>query len=391
MELPKPASASTQEADSEPRKFEDLSVEERAELIPKQIFDYKKNEPAFIFSRKNLRQIRRYAAAVKNLPPNAEALRESADFELFGLKFDEVFVFHENLRKHVASWDGIQDACKQMGNELQVFAENFLKDGANFKASVEQDVAEGDAQVQPDAPLSGSMTTAFRDAADVHLSHILEEVKLKRKDIQHVKALIDRFGKAIEDNLQPMATGLSRALAKKNPSGEIAELGETLDQLDQKIAEAAQRYSELVGTAFYGLIFGPVGLVVTGGIYGKQAEDVRRDKNALIDERETLTKRRAALQEGVGDFENLRTGIADIGFRLVEVMAAVENLEDVWRLMETYAKTSMEKVLNVSTEGTLKKFMAQFDRVMNPWQSIATISREISSLFNETLNAELEG
>nr|WP_314488369.1 alpha-xenorhabdolysin family binary toxin subunit A [uncultured Pseudomonas sp.] len=374
-----------------PQSFEKLSVEQRAELVPKQIIDFKKNEPAFIFSKTNLMQIRRYVLTVKKLPPDITALRTFADFEVLGLSIEDVFVFHENLRMHVASWDGIQESCKRIGNELQLFAEDFLVEGAKFLASVEVSAEQKLEQAKGHTPLPATVTNELKESSDIYLSHILEELKLRRDSIQHVKTLIDTFGKAIAENLQPMGLSLTKAINKRNADHEIAELGQSLDQLDQQIAEAEQRYSGLVGTAFYGLVFGPVGLAITGGIYGAQAEQVRSEKNALIEKREGLTNRRAALLSGLEGFENLQTSTADISFRLVEVMTAVEHLEDVWRLLETYVETSIKKSGEVSTVGTLRRFTAQFGRVMRPWGSILNISKQLSLLFNEALETELEG
>ncbi|WP_459206497.1 alpha-xenorhabdolysin family binary toxin subunit A [Pseudomonas sp. MLB6B] len=373
-----------------PLSYEQLSVEQRAEWVPKQIMDFKKNEPAFIFSKTNLMQIRRYVLAVRRLPPDFTTLSELTNFEVFGISIDDVFVFHENLRKHADSWDGIQESCKQIGNELQVFAEGFLEDGAKFTASVQGSIDKDLGLAEGDAPLPATVTNELRDASEIYLGQILGELQERLNSIQHVKKLIDTFGNAISVNLQPMGLNLAKAIDKKDLGSDIAKLGQSLETLDQAIKEAAERYSGLVGTAFTGIVFGPIGLVITGGIYGAQAEQVRKEKNNLIEERKELISKRSALLSGLDGLESLQTSTADINFRLVEVQTAVEHLEDVWRLLETYVNTSIKKSREVSTLGSLRRFLAQFERVLRPWESILNISKQISVLFNEALEAELE-
>jgi hypothetical protein len=113
------------------KSYEQLTEEQRAILIPSQMFDLKKDEPAFIFSRDNLRTIKRYEATVRQLPMPAE-ISESGTLSVLGLEAQDVNIFFDNLRLHVDSWDDVEDSCKSMGADLQVFSENLIKEGANF-------------------------------------------------------------------------------------------------------------------------------------------------------------------------------------------------------------------------------------------------------------------
>ena len=76
----------------ESKPFDQLTEEQRAVLIPSQIFDLKKDEPAFIFSRDNLRTIKRYEAKVRQLPTPAE-VSESGALSVLGLEAEDINVF----------------------------------------------------------------------------------------------------------------------------------------------------------------------------------------------------------------------------------------------------------------------------------------------------------
>jgi len=377
------------------RTFEELTPSERAERIPQQIFDLKKKEPAFIFSKANLLLIKRYEAAVRQLPSSREELAGTLDFAAVGLKIDEVHRFYEDLRRHVNGWDGIEDACKKMGTELQVFAEALFREGVQFIAELKLTDAwvslentslnDIDLEKTPPVPLSSKDTKTFKDGVDHYLKEIESQIKERLNSIRHVKALTDRFADVIGSHLKPTADGLIKEMNKKDVSLGVQKIDQELEELDNAIQRKLDEYNGLVGAAFYGLAFGPIGLVITGGIYGAQAEGVRADKNALIATREELAIRKSSVLAQSESFESTKKLIMDLQFRLVEVRTAVKNLEDVWVLLEVYVEQSLAQLEKVDTQVLLKKFVRQFQRVISPWQDILGISKTISTLFNETI------
>ncbi|RZI90294.1 MAG: hypothetical protein EOP15_05165 [Pseudomonas sp.] len=378
-----------------PPTFEELTPSERAERIPQQIFDLKKDEPAFIFSKDNLLMIKRYEAAVRRLPSSREELAGTLDFAAVGLEIDDVDRFYENLRTHVNGWDDIEDACKKMGSELQVFAETLFSEGVAFIAELKSTDAwaslentslnDIDLEKVPPVPLSSKDTATFKEGVDSYLKEIESQIKERLKSIRHVKALTDRFADVIGTDLKPTADSLLKAMNKKDVSLEVEKIDQQLTELDNTIEGKLAEYNGLVGASFYGLAFGPVGLLITGGIYGAQAEGVRAEKNALIATREELAVCKSNLLAQFESFESTKKLIMDLQFRLVEVRTAVKNLEDVWVLLEVYVEQSLAQLEKVDTHVMLKKFVRQFQRVISPWKDILGISKTISKLFNETI------
>ncbi|VVM62176.1 hypothetical protein PS623_01312 [Pseudomonas fluorescens] len=378
-----------------PPTFEELTPSERAERIPQQIFDLKKDEPAFIFSKDNLLMIKRYEAAVRRLPSSREELAGTLDFAAVGLEIDDVHRFYDNLRTHVNGWDDIEDACKKMGSELQVFAETLFTEGVAFIAELKSTDAwaslentslnDIDLEKAPPVPLSSKDTATFKEGVDSYLKDIESQIKERLKSIRHVKALTDRFADVIGSHLKPTADGLLKAMNKKDVSLEVQKIDLELTELDNAIERKLDEYNGLVGASFYGLVFGPVGLLITGGIYGAQAEEVRAEKNTLIARREASAVRKSNLLAQSESFELTKRLIMDLQFRLVEVRTAVKNLEDVWVLLEVYVEQSLAQLEKVDTQVMLKKFVRQFQRVISPWKDILGISKTISKLFNETI------
>lgn len=372
---------------AEGKSYEALSEEERAVRIPDQIFELKKNEPGFIFSRENLQTIRRYEAAVRQLPPRAEVERNTA-YPVLGLNVEDISRFFENLLVHANSWKAIEEACKRMGNDLQVFSESFLVDGNELINAIKA-IGSWDDEVDTPGGTGTALSTedvlTFRQKVDHYLPAILEEITQCLTGIETVKALVKRYGDDINDNLKPMASGLLNRIKSEQLVERLAAVESELLALDKEIQKQLEQYNGLVGEAFKGLIFGPIGLIVTGGLYGSQAESVRKNKNRLIAQREKLSKEKTALLGGAEGFEEIRTHIVDTEFRLVDVLTAVKNLEDVWGLLIAYATSSQRRAQRVSTQQELKDFVRSFGRVIRPWENIHDISMRLSMLFNEAV------
>lgn len=367
--------------------FEELSEEQRAALVPAQIFDHKKDDPAFIFSADNLRTIKRYERVVRQLPGRQEVEANQA-FSILGIQAADVNVLFDSLRRHVNSWDAIEDACKKLGSDLQVFAETLMLEGAELVSELKS-MPSWDSQADSEVLANSTLTTddakTFREKVDSQIAVIREDISEKRRGIKQVRALVDRFGDDISENLKPMANSLFLQVQAKSAPEKLLSLQRAVAELDQDIQRKLDEYNSLVGYSFTGLAFGPVGLIITGGIFGSQAETVRKAKNALLEERAKLDLDIKALTGDVGGFEAIGEHIADIQFRLVDVGVAAKNLEDIWILLEAYVDHSLRRAGNVSTQLEVLRFVVSFERVIRPWEKIKDISKHLSRLFNETV------
>ncbi len=367
--------------------FEELSEEQRAALVPAQIFDHKKDDPAFIFSADNLRTIKRYERVVRQLPGRQEVEANQA-FAILGIQAADVNVLFDSLRRHVNSWDAIEDACKKLGSDLQVFAETLMLEGAELVSELKS-MPSWDSQADSEVLANSTLTTddakMFREKVDSQIAVIREDISEKRRGIKQVRALVDRFGDDISENLKPMANSLFLQVQAKSVPEKLLSLQRAVAELDQDIQRKLDEYNSLVGYSFTGLAFGPVGLIITGGIFGSQAETVRKAKNALLEERAKLDLNIKALTGDVGGFEAIGEHIADIQFRLVDVGVAAKNLEDIWILLEAYVDHSLRRAGNVSTQLEVLRFVVSFERVIRPWEKIKDISKHLSRLFNETV------
>ncbi|MNJ67996.1 hypothetical protein D3C77_642090 [compost metagenome] len=131
-------------------------------------------------------------------------------------------------------------------------------------------------------------------------------------------------------------------------------------------------------------------MAITGGIYGSQAETVRKEKNQCIEQRKQLAETLEELEPEIGKFQITMTLLRDLELRLVEVESAAKNLEDVWNTLSVYADESQRDLERIDTDISLARFAMRFERVIRPWKSIRSKSRELSEVFNEVVDRYVE-
>ena len=186
--------------------------------------------------------------------------------------------------------------------------------------------------------------------------------------------------------LRPETDALNRQIKDVSPEKVIDGLRARIVPLDKEIEQTDAAYQKLVGLAFTGLAFGPIGVAITGGIYGAEAESVRLRNQRQRRERELLIKQIETISPMVAVFETTSLQIADLKFRLTEVQTAAKNLEDVWHMLGIYLEQSGEELGLITSDIELATFILRFERVLRPWHSIRDISSQLSKIFNETMD-----
>lgn len=392
----------TQEQNS---SLQTLDAQQRAEFVPKQYFDVISNradnsrmQPALIFSADNLKSIKRYVDYVLRLPQSVEEITGSHDFSLLGIEPDQVYRLYTDLRTHVGTWDVLERETKTLGTRLELFAETFIGEGEQLVDKLKATEAYralrsrlGD--VIDDVSLTRVSYKPLDEgerqqivSLNTYLTLIAEDILEVRSNITAIKERALWFTDAVVKQLRPEIDGLTRQIKEVNAEKIIADLREQIVPLDKEIEQLNAAYDQMVGLAFTGLIFGPIGVAITGGIYGSKAEAVRATHRRLSRQRDVLARQIVSINPMIGIFETTSAQIADLKFRLTEVQTAAKNLEDVWNMLGVYVEQSAEDLGQITSDGELATFILRFERVVRPWRSIRDISSQLSKIFNETMD-----
>lgn len=381
-----------------------MSTQERAQLVPNQYFEVISNrpdntlQPALIFTADNLKTIKRYVHHVYRLPKGVTDITGGYDFSTLRINPDDIKRHYDNLRIHADGWGRLERQTKRLGAQLESFASEFTKQGGDLVLAVKrlgayQSLSQRLGDAMDDLTLERTPFRALdsKEREEIvtlgdYLSFIKSDIKEARKDIAEVKAGAFWFTDLLVRQLRPENDRLMQKVKDANVEQRVNELRAELEPLDAEIGQKEGEYQSLVRYAFSGLLFGPIGVAITGGIYGSQAERVRAQKNLLIARRDELTRDIAALHPMIGAFERIALQITDLKFRLIEVQTAAKNLEDVWNLLGVYAEESEEEMVLIDTDIKLATFIHRFERVVRPWERIRGLSAQLSQIFNETID-----
>lgn len=382
-----------------------LDTQQRAEFVPQQYFDVisrradnNRMQPALIFTDDNLRSIKRYVHYVLRLPKSIEEINGAHDLSLLGIDAAQVHRLFTNLRTHVGAWDVLERETKSLGTRLEIFAQSFITDGGALITTLQQTEAFRtlrarlrDVVDEVSLARTGFSPLGEEDRKQVasirsHLEFIAKDISDVRGSITAIKTRAQWFADVVVHQLRPETDALNRQIKDISPEKLIDDLRQQIAPLDKQIEDMDVSYQKLVGLAFTGLLFGPIGVAITGGIYGAQAEAVRAANNLLRRKREALVQQIQAISPMVAVFETTTLQIADLKFRLTEVQTAAKNLEDVWSMLGVYVEQSGEELALIDNDIELATFMLRFERVLRPWHSIREISSQLSKIFNETVD-----
>lgn len=379
----------------------ELDVQQQAELVPKQYFqaisdtELTDSQPALIFSRDNLRVIKRYVRRVLELPSNREVLGEWIDFELIKLNADEIHETFEDLRKHVLGWDPLERETQALGTTLENFAEIFTREGAELVstarnmrvlrggrlADVSDELLEGWAPValEPDARVD-----AFASIEDLLLD-LQVEIDRVDADIKQLCDRADRFYSDIEQILIPKVGALETELGRITRDAVIIRITDSMSKLDEEIDVKSAEISTYSGYQFFGLVFGPAGAIVTHAIFGSDAKAAKESKNALLRQREELARSLDRVSPQLAQLKDLVALMVDMKERLRHVNTSAWNLRWVLRSLGNHISLSKQSLADIDTDVSLERFVRRFERIVRPWHTIGNISAELTQVFNDVV------
>ncbi|MHC8365549.1 alpha-xenorhabdolysin family binary toxin subunit A [Pseudomonas sp. ZT5P21] len=383
------------------------TVTEAAKYVPVQYFgvmagknapDYK--DGTFIVKKSNIVAIKRYVNLSLLLPVDLGAVERLLGYihaDSAGLEPRDIQALHQEIHKHALSWGTLERETKDLGGRLDLFSRGFINTGAlvvdhlksftgyrNLFGTIDTLTPEEQAALAS-IPLGNSDTEKVNSLIR-YLGRMKSDIENFYNRVSSVKALATEFSRKITEDLLPAINikvrDVEAAGIEKDAKDEQLKL--ELKELDERIAEKLAEYSGLVGYAFTGLVFGPIGVAITGGIFGSQAERVRAEKNRMLERRGALLEqmRSANISKLMND---LAGRLIDIRTLMVDAEKGARNLEDVWAIIWLNIDESAVRLSEVDNALDLNMLVLDLQAVVEPWRVISGHARALSKVFNEVV------
>lgn len=162
--------------------------------------------------------------------------------------------------------------------------------------------------------------------------------------------------------------------------------------MEHDIDQAQQTYNKLVGYAFTGttgLVLGPLGIIswaITGGIYGKKAEEVRKHLNELKNKRENIAKKIASLSLMDKHVQTMKSHVLNIATSIENAQVGITHLMLLWDTIEADMENAQEQLKQMDGSKKLILFKVNIaSSIDDSWKDVNDITAELIKTFNETL------
>ena len=386
----------------------DLSVVEAAQLVPEQYLALISGEQGaapspedrvFLVRRSDIKNLRNYVREVRLLPTDLSEVEEQLGYTLIGifeLEPASIQQFNQRVKQHAGSWDTLEKETKELARQLDTFAHKFVGSGSRilnvidrivddrFVSGTIKDLTEEEIEELSDIAVNESQKESveiiqgyLREMMDVTASHVKKTADLSR--------LAAEFERKLTDELIPEVELKVRAYKKSALSDDAEELLIELEDLDQLIEGLAQTYKTQVGYAFTGLVFGPIGLVITGGVFGWQAEDTRATKNDAIARRKEIISKIDETKAILLLLTSVNSSFVDLRGRMLAAEVGAKQLAQVWQHIYKYLEETADGLDGVDNLAKLHRFALEFSLVLAPWGNIRSYVDQISSAFNDEI------
>ncbi|MFJ4455541.1 alpha-xenorhabdolysin family binary toxin subunit A [Pseudomonas sp. NPDC089392] len=386
-------------AEQEGVSIDEMDLAGKVKVLPERYFAFigsrlsSGQQVGNLLTAENLKVIKQYVNTVNQLPRSREEIDREVDYVSLGIDASLVHDLYMALHRHVHEWDKLERSIKQLGPEIELFADSLVQRGGALLDNLER--SEAFQQIKRRKAEQGSdiysheLTDDEREQITAVLSSgmngLIREIEYTRRRICEVDERASWFNSEVRRELKPRMGRLLKHFDEKLANGDVLEKRQQLDQWDEEIDLLKAEYDANVGYAFTGLVLGPVGLLVTGGVFGAKAEQIRAVKNELIKQRSELARALGRMEPARKDFECVSTLVRDLQFRCKDLSAATKRLADVWLFLASYATNSVNEAKELSNISQLESFVHDFSEVINPWSKIGSICHTLSELFNELI------
>lgn len=383
-----------------------LPVKVAAQQVPAQyikLISGEKDAPpspdnkVFLIRRGDIGNLRAYVREARLLPVDLNKIQEHLGYQSISipeLEPAEIQAFNQRVKQHADSWVTLETQTKELARNLDTFTLKFKGAGDMLLATIGkisgerhlkgtvQDLTEEELKELSLIVLDSGQKKSFKIIENT-LKVMSEMTSGYVKKTMELSRLAAEFERKLTDELIPEVELKVRAYKDSSLINHTEELSDQLDELDKSIDELVKAYTDQVGYAFTGLAFGPIGLIVTGGIFGSQAEKTRASKNRAIAERKEIIAQMDQTKKLLHLLETVSSSFVDLRGRMLAAEVGAKQLAQVWQHVYRYLEEAAAGLDEIDNYAELYKFELDFRLVLAPWKDIIGYVGQISSAFND--------
>ncbi len=355
---------------------------------------------ALILTKEDILSIKRYERRSLNLPNTLLRVEQDIGFTrsgIPGLEPNDLLLTYRAINEHGRSWSAIESDIKSNGFNLDLFAGAFSSQGRQIldyidkmevvqllELTVADLTVETINHVKP-GPLTETDLKVCQVLADF-LKKIAAQIEEHRVSSAKLAEDIGQFTQTLTVELIPAISDKVRLASRSDLDEEILALEQNIDQLTAEIDRKHDEYYTTANNIAWGIFGGPIGVGITGGIFGSKAEKIRKEKNRLIKEKEANVQSLQQKRPLAAAVRSLELLFEDMKIRMLDAHQSATNLQDLWALLVNYIASSADGLAQIRDDQALLTFALQFRSIVTPWTDIKGITAQLLTLFESAVN-----
>lgn len=355
---------------------------------------------AFILRRSDVHSIRSYVKSSLELPVKFEQVVKligSVTTGLPELEPVQILEFHQRVVDHANTWTPLENETKALSRRLNSFSDTFITTGQaivefvnriEFDRFLSETLREltDEENARFNQVLLDSTGLKAVDAMKGYLLSVIKQTHDFISDVFKVDVLAKEFERVLTDQLIAEANTKLSAYKNSSLSDEGQVLRERIKAIDTDIEVLSEAYKKHVVYASLGFFGGPIGVAITGGIFGSKAEKIRAQKNRLVAARKDSQRELAEHDRLIGVLSDVQQHFNDVRSRMLGAQAGAKQLADVWGYVYAYLKEALNQLESIDNMARLHRFKLEFSLLLNPWKRVQDYSTHLSTAFNELLD-----
>ncbi|OAT35790.1 alpha-xenorhabdolysin family binary toxin subunit A [Proteus myxofaciens] len=360
-----------------------------------------------IFTAYDLNKIKAYVDKALILPYELDSVIDFLGYEDMGIakisasSIQELFL---KMREHAFQWNKIEYSIKQQAIDLEIIGREITGTGEQIILFISQmpllEKINNRVGNLSNEELNHIKYTGQDKKISDHLITILEsmhqDINREHKKTLKLKNMISDFRIKIiggEDSNGVLCNSFYYdIIAKKKLANDFFNQDNSLLHEEKKFLEdeldlLKKEYQHFVKLAFTGLAFGIIGVIITGGIFGSKAEDIRKKKNETIGKITDINEKINSFSLLVNNLEKFEIELNEIEQFIKDANMALEHLEYMWQATLTEIKASLTNLKKIDNAMELIRFSIYFEKMISPWYMVVGYSKEMITIFDEALSS----
>ncbi|GGJ29236.1 alpha-xenorhabdolysin family binary toxin subunit A [Pseudomonas avellanae] len=367
------------------------------------ILDDEKNggrSAALILTREDILSLKRYERHALNIPTSLPRVEQQLGFTksgIPGLEPKDMLVTYRAINNHGKSWLGIEDDIKRSGFAIDLFAAQFSGQGQQIINYIEKmdfarqmDLSVADLTIEEVREKKLVPLGETDQKVCITLAAFLKKTASQIKNHQHAAGTlaqhIDTFSTVLSVQLIPGINDKVKLARRSDLDQQIKDLEKDIEQLTKEIEEKNKEYKSAMTNVAWGGFGGPIGVAITGGIFGAKAEKIRKEKNRMVaskNQKVQILKEKVPLAAAVRSLQIL---FEDMNIRMMDAHQSATHLKDLWTMLAAYIDSSANELAAITDDQALMIFALQFQGVVTPWLEIRGMTTQLLKIFDSALD-----